>query len=137
MPMPRKTTKMTDAHKAALAAGREQSRAVRDYLEAIEAAKPRRGRKRTPASIKKRLTVIESSLPDASALQKLLLTQERTDLEYELENLSEAVDLSAYEKGFVKHAKAYAQAKGISYATFRSVGVAPDVLQRAGISRSM
>jgi len=128
---------MTDAHKAALAAGREQSRAVRDYLEAIEAAKPRRGRKRTPASIKKRLTVIDGALPEASALQRLLLTQERTDLEYELENMSEAIDLGAYEKGFVKHARAYAEAKGISYATFRSVGVSADVLQRAGITRSM
>jgi len=135
--MPRKSTKMTDAHKAALAAGREQSRAVRDYLEAIEAAKPRRGRKRTPASIKKRLATIDSSLGDASALQRLLLTQERTDLEYELDTLNEAVDLTAYEKGFVKHAKAYAQAKGITYATFRSVGVSPEVLQRAGITRGM
>src|SRR3954451_21755556 len=126
MPMPRKSSKMTDAHKAALAAGREQSRAVRDYLEAIEAARPRRGRKRTPASIKKRLATIESSLADASALQRLLLTQERTDLEYELEALDEAVDLGAYEKGFVKRAKAYAQAKGITYATFRSVGVSPE-----------
>jgi hypothetical protein len=135
--MPRKSTKMTDAHKAALAAGREQSRAVRDYLEAIEAAKPRRGRKRTPASIKKRLAVIDGALPEASALQRLLLTQERTDLEYELENMSEAIDLGAYEKGFVKHARAYAEAKGISYATFRSVGVSADVLQRAGITRSM
>ena len=128
---------MTDAHKAALAAGREQSRAVRDYLEAIEAAKPRRGRKRTPASIKKRLAAIEQALSDASALQRLLLTQERTDLEYELENMNEAVDLGSYEKGFVKHAKAYAEAKGINYATFRSVGVSAEVLQRAGITRSM
>ena len=135
--MPRKSTKMTDADKAALAAGREQSRAVRDYLEAIEAAKPRRGRKRTPVSIKKRLSTIETSLPDASALQRLLLTQERTDLEYELENLNEAVDLTAYEKGFVKHARAYAEAKGINYATFRSVGVSADVLRHAGITRSM
>ncbi len=135
--MPRKSTKMTDAHKAALATGREQSRAVRDYLEAIEAAKPRRGRKRTPASIKKRLAAIDEALPEASALQRLLLTQERTDLEYEMENMNEAVDLGAYEKGFVKHAKAYAEAKGITYATFRSVGVSADVLQRAGITRSM
>ncbi len=128
---------MTDAHKAALAAGREQSRAVRDYLEAFEAAKPRRGRKRTPASIKKRLTAIESALADASALQRLLLTQERTDLEYELETISEGVDLTSYEKGFVKHARAYAETKGITYATFRSVGVPPEVLQRAGITRGM
>ena len=36
---------MSDAHKEALAEGREQGRAVRRYLEALEANKPRRGRK--------------------------------------------------------------------------------------------
>ena len=46
---------MSDEHKAALAEGRNQGRAVRGYLEALEAHKPKRGRKRTPDSIKKRL----------------------------------------------------------------------------------
>ena len=135
--MPRKATKMSAEHKAALAAGREQSRAVRDYLEALEASKPRRGRKRTPASIKKRLAAIDTLLAEASALQRLLLTQEQTDLEYELENQEAGIDLAAYEKGFVKHARAYATAKGISYATFRSVGVPAEVLAKAGITRGM
>src|SRR3954466_5669703 len=99
--MPRKSTKMTAEHKAALAAGREQSRAVRDYLEALEANKPRRGRKRTPAGITKRLAAIDAQMPEASALQRLLLTQEQTDLEYELENQETGIDLAAYEKGFV------------------------------------
>src|SRR4051812_15919075 len=105
--MPRKATKMTAEHKAALAAGREQSRAVRDYLEALEANRPRRGRKRTPASIKKRLATIDAELAGASPLQRLLLTQEQTDLEYELDNQEAGVDLATYEKGFVKHARAY------------------------------
>jgi hypothetical protein len=135
--MPRKATKMTAEHKAALAAGREQSRAVKDYLEALEANKPRRGRKRTPANIKKRLAAIDTQVTEASPLQRLLLTQEQADLEYELENQEAGVDLAAYEKGFVKHARAYAEAKGISYATFRSVGVPADVLMRAGITRGM
>jgi hypothetical protein len=38
--------KMSDAHKKALARGRELGRAVRDYLEYLEWAKPTRGRKR-------------------------------------------------------------------------------------------
>src|SRR4051794_39707487 len=109
--MPRKATKMTAEHKAALPAGREQSRAVKDYLEALDANKPRRGRKRTPAGIKKRLAAIDTQITEASALQRLLLTQEQTDLEYELENQEAGVDLAAYEKAFVKHARAYAEAK--------------------------
>ena len=51
-PAAKKPTKrtMSAEHKAALAEGREQGRAVREYLEALEAHKPRRGRKRTPDS---------------------------------------------------------------------------------------
>ena len=54
---------MSDSHKAALALGRDEGRSVRRYLEALEAHKPRRGRKRTPESIKKRLAAIEAQLP--------------------------------------------------------------------------
>ena len=46
---------MSDEHKAALADGRAQGRAVRAYLEALEANKPRRGRKRTPESMRARI----------------------------------------------------------------------------------
>ena len=53
---------MSDTHKAALAEGREQGRAVRRYLEALEAHKPRRGRKRTPESMEKRLAAIEDDV---------------------------------------------------------------------------
>ena len=53
--MPAKTKRtrspMSDSHKAALAEGREQGRAVRRYLEALEAHKLKRGRKRTQESI--------------------------------------------------------------------------------------
>ena len=45
---------MSDEHKAALAEGRAQGRAVRAYLEALEANKPRRGRKRTVATARAR-----------------------------------------------------------------------------------
>jgi hypothetical protein len=127
---------MTAEHKQALAQGREQSRAVRNYLEALEQNRPRRGRKRTPDSIKRRLQTIESELPDASPIQRLQMLQERRDLETELEQSSATVDLGALEKAFVKAAASYSDAKGISYATWREFGVPADVLQKAGITRS-
>ena len=56
---PAKATKvMSSSHKAALAVGRDQGRSVRAYLEALEAHKPKRGRKRTPDSIQKRLNAV-------------------------------------------------------------------------------
>jgi hypothetical protein len=58
-------TPMTKSHKAALAVGRAESRTVRDYLEAVRRNKPKRGRKRTPDSIKKRLAVIENQFDDS------------------------------------------------------------------------
>ncbi len=52
---------MSDEHKAALAEGREQGGVVRRYLEALESHRPKRGRKRTPESIAKRLAPSTSS----------------------------------------------------------------------------
>jgi hypothetical protein len=134
--MPGRKTKMTDEHKQALAEGRELGRAVRDYLEALEAHKPKRGRKRTPESVKKRLEVIEKQLPDASPIKKVELVQERRDLTVELATMGTTVDISGLEKGFVKSAKTYSERKGISYSTWREVGVPADVLKKAGISRA-
>jgi hypothetical protein len=127
---------MSAEHKAALAQGRNEGRAVRAYLEALEAHKPKRGRKRTPDSIKKRLESIDNQLQSADKLQALHLRQERRDLQKELEAMSEKVDLAGVEKGFITSAKAYGHRKGITYATWREVGVEPAVLKKAGISRS-
>jgi hypothetical protein len=127
--------KMTAEHKAALAQGRAEGRAVKVYLEALEKNRPRRGRKRTPESIKKRLSAIDSQLSNASALQRLQLIQERMDLEGELEQLGEKVDLSALESAFVRTAGKYSERKGISYAAWRQLGVSADTLKKAGITR--
>jgi len=127
---------MSAEHKAALARGRSEGKAVRDYLDALRANKPKRGRKRTPDSIKKRLTTIDTQLKDADPLTELRLVQERRDLDYELQSMDNAVDLSAIEGSFVKVAKAYSERQGISYAAWREVGVEASVLKKAGISRS-
>ena len=126
---------MSDAHKAALAEGRDQGRAVRRYLEALEAHKPRRGRKRTPESIQKRLASIEERLASADALTRLQLMQERMDLSRELESGEQTVDLSALEEDFVRAAGPYGERKGISYAAWRAAGVDSALLKRAGIRR--
>lgn len=131
----RKSKGLSDQHKAALAEGREQGRAVRRYLEALDAHKPKRGRKRTPESIKKRLDQIEDELATASPLKRLQLTQERLDLNAELARADDTQDLSQLEDDFVKAARAYSERKGISYAAWRELGVPASVLKRAGISR--
>lgn len=136
---PKKNQKrtMSDDHKAALALGRQEGNAVRAYLEALAANKPKRGRKRTVESVQKQLESVEAQLAEASPLNQLQLTQKKFDLEAELASFGDAsVDITALEKEFVKAAKGYAERKKISYAAFRSVGVSADVLRRAGISRA-
>lgn len=133
-----KKTAMTDAHKAALAEGRNHARLVNQYLEALEAHKPKRGRKRTTESVKKRLTVVEQELKTATALSRLQLLQERRDLEVELAGMQGGgADISGLEKEFVKVAKSYSEKKGISYGAWREFGVTPEVLKKAGITRSV
>jgi hypothetical protein len=127
---------MSDQHKAALAEGRNQGRSVRRYLEALDAHKPKRGRKRTPESMQKRLAKIEVELASADPLRRLQLIQERIDLHAELESAGAKVDLTELEQEFVDAAKAYSERKKISYAAWRELGVEAAVLKRAGISRS-
>jgi len=128
--------RMSAQHKAALAQGRNEARSVSRYLEALDANKPKRGRKRTPDSVKKRLSVIEKELSSASGLTRLTLLQERRDLEVELAGMQgTGTDLAALEKDFAKVAKAYSRRKGISYGAWREFGVSPDVLKKAGITR--
>jgi hypothetical protein len=126
---------MTDSHKAALERGRAEGRVVRDYLEALRSNKPKRGRKRTADSINKRLAAIDAELPDASAIDELQLIQERRDLNAELASLGSGVDMSEIEESFIGVAKGYGERKGISYASWRDVGVSAAVLKRAGINR--
>lgn len=126
---------MTDEHKAALAEGRAQGRAVRAYLEALEAHRPKRGRKRTPESMKARLAKIETELDSADPMTRLQLVQERLDLAAAIAAAETTVDLTALEDGFVAAAAAYGTRKGITYAAWREVGVPAAVLKQAGIGR--
>ena len=117
---------------------KSENKSVRDYLDAIDANRPKRGRKRTVESISDRVTAIEASLSDASATKRLTLVQERLDLQAEIEALAAAgsVDMTSLEASFVNAAAAYGGRRGISYAAWREVGVSAATLKAAGIRRS-
>jgi hypothetical protein len=132
----RKKTPMSDDHKAALAKGREEGRAVRRYLEALEATRPKRGRRRTPDSIKKRLEAIDAQMSDENPVSRLQLVQERLDLTAELEANDDAIDIAALEADFISAAKGYSERKGISYAAWRELGVSAPTLGAAGVPRT-
>ncbi len=127
---------MSEDHKAALAAGRTMGRAVKNYLDALESNRPKRGRKRTSESITRRLNAIEEQYEAADPVKRLSIAQERIDLRSELDTMDAQVDLSSVEAEFISVAKSYSASKGISYAAWREVGVAAEVLKKAGISRS-
>ena len=118
-----------------MAKGRAEGRAVRGYLEALDAHKPKRGRRRTPDSIRARLAKIEVEIDGSDPLTRVQLIQERIDLNAELDTLENKVDMSALEADFVAYAADYSKRKGISYAAWRELGVPASTLKAAGIGR--
>jgi len=119
---------------------REQARAVRVYLEAIEAGTPKVQRRRTPDRIRIRLDELERELESADVLTTLSIAQERIDLIEELEGLQDKTgehSVAGEEAAFVDHAKAYGHSSGITYAAWRQIGVSPGLLARAGIDRTL
>ena len=127
---------MSDEHKAALAEGRAQGRAVRRYLEALEANRPKRGRKRTPESIKKRLdTHRDRDRHGRPAEAALHLVQERIDLQAELEASEQDVDLAELEEDFVDGRQALQRAQGHHLRRVARGWASPaGVLKQAGIA---
>jgi hypothetical protein len=131
--MPPAKKKMSDVHKKALAQGRELGRTVRDYLEYLEWAKPTRGRKRDTSP--ERIAEVEAQIAGAdSLLQRLQLIQLRKDLAAETED--DPAEGERLRDAFVKAARSYSNAKGITYGTWREAGVPADVLRDTGITRS-
>lgn len=133
--MPAKKKDLSPSHKQAMAVGRNESRVVKRYLEALDSNRPKRGRKRTTDSIQRRLEAIDAALGSADPLKRLNLIQERSDLEGEMANMDAVSDIAELEDEFVEVAAGYGSRKGISYRTWREVGVPAEVLKRAGVTR--
>ena len=134
----KKATKraMSAEHKEALAKGRAQGKAVRDYLAALEDQK-KPGRRVSREELEHRLSTTREQIetePDPA--KRLDLIQKRLDIEERLNEQGEEVDLEKLEKEFVKVAKDYAERKGITYTAFREAGVQAAVLKNAGIPRT-
>ena len=132
---PPKKSNMSVAHKNALANGRNEGRIIREYLEIVEATKPRRGRRRTPESIARRLADINAELKTTDPVTKVRLIQERLNLRTELAGMKSKNEVVAAETKFVKVAKSFSQRNDITYEAWREFGVVPTVLKRAGITK--
>lgn len=127
---------MSDDHKAALAKGRTQARAVRQYLAARE-VEAKRGPKVTPEKLRARIASTQEAISNEdNPARRLELIQSRLDDEDRLAGLDEQPDLDALEKQFTKVAAEYSERKGISYPAWRELGVPAAVLKRAGIPRT-
>ena len=125
--------RMTDEHKQALAEGRSQGKAVRDYLAALEAeSRKPRGRKpsQTPDEIQAQIDA------EPNPAKRLDLIQKRLDVEERLAAENESVDLAGLERDFAAAIKPYAERKGLSYTALREAGVPAAVLKEAGVART-
>ncbi len=129
------TPRMSKTHKDALANGRTEGRVIREYLEIVEATKPRRGRRRTAESITQRLAVIASELKNTDPVTKVRLIQERLDLRTELASMKSKSEVATAETKFVKVAASFSERNDITFEAWREFGVSAAVLKKAGIAR--
>ena len=126
---------MSEEHKEALAQGRKESRAIKAYLEALEARKP--GRPVSKESLDKRMKKVNQKLEETdNPLEEVELIQSKLDIEKSLSVLEIAVDMETLEAGFIENAKSYSQRKGVSYTAWREFGVPAKVLRAAGIKET-
>ncbi len=127
---------MSEDHKAALAKGRAQGRAVREYLAALEQER-KPGRKLDKETAESRIAEVQSQIDDEpDPAKRVELIQKRLDLEERLVELADEPDLEALEREFVAAAADYSVRKGISYTAWREAGVPAATLKQAGVKRT-
>lgn len=134
--MAKKAKGMSADHKAALAKGRAQSKAVRDYLEMLQ-QDGRRSSNLSPDQINAKIHELSTRIEEEpNPTTRLELVQKRLDLEEQLKSAGQGPDPEAVEKAFVKAAKDYSERKEISYSAWREVGVPAATLREAGVPRT-
>lgn len=91
----------------------------------------------TKEGLESRLDKISRKLEGVDdPLSEVELIQSRLDIEKALAELDDAADMADLESGFVEHAAAYSDRKGISYTAWREYGVPAKVLRSAGIKET-
>ena len=127
---------MSDTHKAALAKGREEGRSCARYLEALESTKPRRGRKRTPDSIRSRLATIDPHCPQPSHWPASIWSKRSSASRPNSPTAVTPWTWPHWKRPSSRWPAVYGERKGISYSAWRTVGVSASVLQQAKIPRT-
>ena len=126
---------MSAEHKAALAQGRREARAIKAYLDALANRRP--GRPVTAETLGQRIARLDARIAaEENALKAVELRQQRLEAESSLSAIGEQADIGALEKGFVAAVAGYSERKGISYSAWRESGVPASVLKSAGIPRT-
>lgn len=127
---------MTEEHKAALAQGRRESKAIKSYLTAITVSK-RRGRPVTPEMIEAKIAALDEKVRiERDPLARVDLFQARIDAQAALDTMAVTIDLDALEAGFIEYASSYSVRKGITWPAWREAGVSTAVLAAAGVKRT-
>jgi len=110
-----------------MALGRQESAAVRRYLQDISAQ-----RTVDKGALRKRITLIDQVIPTGDDDLDNRLRRQKNVLQAELRE-AEALDLETLEADFVKAVRGYSERKGVSYRSWRNFGVPPHVLAAGGI----
>jgi len=91
----------------------------------------------TKESLEKRLEKVNGKIDDTGdPLEKVELIQSRLDIEKALDEVTSADDLMSLQRGFIEHASAYSERKGVSYTAWREAGVPAAILREAGIKET-
>ncbi len=123
---------MSQEHKDALAQGRREARAIKNYLKAVDGRKP--GRPVTRESLEKRLEKTVARIDsEEDPLKRVELIQTRLDIEDQLSSLEEAANFKDLEVDFIENVKSYSERKDISYTAWRESGVPAATLRAAGV----
>lgn len=120
----------TPEHLAALAQGRTEGRAVREYMHAL-VNQTKRSRGRSPKSAAEIQAEIDATVDPVDRLKlrpSLRAAQER-------EATTSSADLEALEEVFVKYVGSYSERHGLTYSDWRTEGVPASVLKKAGFGR--
>jgi hypothetical protein len=121
----------TPEHLAALAQGRTEGKAIREYLTALN-AQGKRQRGRQPKSAADVQAMIDATTDPVERIRlrpTLRAAQER-------EAAGSEQDMAVLEEAFIKHVGSYSQRFGLTYGDWRMEGVPPQVLKAAGIGRA-
>ena len=123
---------MSEEHKAALARGRKEARAIKTYLNVLDSRKP--GPPVTKESLESRFESVNNKLDgEYNVLNRVELLQKKLDIEEGLSAFEDALNFDELEEEFIKHAKSFSERKGISYTAWRNFGVPAAALKNAGI----